>query len=74
MTPISPAELRAITGTPASAVAKALGIGLGTLALLEACPTGAWRLDQLRGYCRACGAALDLAAVDRTDGARHVLK
>lgn len=71
---MTPAELRAATGTKSSAVATRLGISPGSLKILEATPIEAWTLGQLRAYLDACGCELDLAAVDRVDGARHPLK
>ena len=70
---MTPSQLRAVTGTPASAIAKALGISLGSLQILEATPTEAWTLAQLRTYVGACRCDLELAVVDRVDGERTPL-
>lgn len=60
---MSPREIRIRAGVSEVRAADYMGIGLGTLKLLEACPVDAWKVEQLAQHCKACGAKLQLTSV-----------
>ena len=59
---MTPQQLRAKSGVGLAAVARALGISVPSLRILEATPTGSWTLYQLGRYAAACGRSLVVLA------------
>lgn len=69
---MSPRDLRLRAGVSELRAADYMGIGVGTLKLLEACPVDAWKVEQLRQHLRACGATLQLTSVG-DEGSQEVI-
>jgi hypothetical protein len=69
---VSPRHLRGRVGLELDELAASLGVGAGTLRLLEATPTSAWTVEQLARYAGACGYVLKVHVV-RNDGREEEL-
>lgn len=61
---MTPAKLRELAGLTEAYVAATMGMGLGTLQLLEAAPTHVWMVTQLAQHAAVCGYVVRIIAVD----------